>query len=174
MSPFSSEKVIAVSVPDLTPVAEDLVTHFQERGYETVATADQDGGHEIGITKGGTFKKAVGLRTALKIDLVPQSGSTLVRAGAAIFTKQMAPLAIASFVTSAVLLPQIWGLISQAGLDDEAIKVAELSLNRLHRLSAGKAPEGLNFCHQCGHPREGDANFCTKCGTRSTRHKAAT
>ncbi|MDV9173846.1 zinc ribbon domain-containing protein [Streptomyces sp. W16] len=176
MSAFSSEKLIAVSVPDLAPVVDDLKSHFQERGYETVVSADQDGAHEVGITKGGMFKKVLGLRTALKIDLVPQPTGTLVRAGVGIFGKQVVPFVIAMLVTWPVLLTQMWGLISQAGLDDEAIKVAELSLNRIHRLSAGQDPaaEHLNFCHQCGHPREGDANFCTKCGTRSTSHKAAT
>lgn len=181
MSAFSSEKLIAVALPDLAPVAADLVTHFQERGYETVSTAGPDGGHEVSITKGGTFKKALGLRTALKIELVPQPTGTLVRAGVGIFGKQVVPFAIAMLVTWPVLLTQMWGLISQAGLDDEAIKVAELSLSRISRLSGGPDPAAeqssngaVEFCPQCGHPRNGDGKFCTKCGARNMDHKAAT
>jgi hypothetical protein len=181
MSAFSSEKLVTVTIPDLAPVAADLVTHFQERGYESVSIAGPDGGHEVSITKGGTFKKVVGLRTALKIEILPQPAGTLIRAGVGIFGKQALPFAIAVLVTWPVLLTQIWGLINQAGLDDEAIKVAELSLNRLSRLAGQPEPAGAlsangarSFCHKCGHAQSGDADFCTKCGTRSTDHKAAT
>ncbi|MGI5401157.1 hypothetical protein ACQEVG_17185 [Streptomyces sp. CA-135486] len=181
MSAFSSEKLVTVTIADLAPVAADLVTHFQERGYETVSIVGPDGGLEVSITKGGMFKKAVGLRTALKIEMLPQPTGTLIRAGVGIFGKQALPFAIAMLVTWPVLLTQVWGLVNQAGLDDEAIKVAELSLNRLSRLagppgSAGaQSPIGARrFCPQCGHAQSGEGNFCTKCNTRSTDHKAAT
>jgi hypothetical protein len=193
VSAFSSEKLIPVALADLAPVAADLVRHFQERGYDSVAIVRPDGGHEVSITKGGVFKKALGLRTALKIELLPQPTGTLVRAGVGIFGKQALPFAIAMLVTWPVLLTQMWGLINQAGLDDEAIKVAELSLNRLSRLAGqseapgGHTPDGAqssngaqpldgapSYCHQCGHARPTDANFCTKCGARSVDHKAAT
>ncbi|MFI9201187.1 hypothetical protein [Streptomyces sp. NPDC053048] len=181
MKAFSSEKLIAVAIPDLTPVATDLVTHFQERGYETAALAGPDGGHDISITKGGMFKKVVGLRTALKIELLPQPTGTLVRAGAGIFGKQALPFAVAMLVAWPVLLTQLWGIINQAGLDDEAIKVAELSLNRLSRLAGPldspggqPAPGARSHCHQCGHARFADAAFCTKCGARSADHKDVT
>ncbi|MGF0171872.1 zinc ribbon domain-containing protein [Streptomyces sp. Marseille-Q5077] len=183
MSAFSSEKLIAVVVPDLAPVADDVVAHFKERGYETVCIAVPAGGHEVSITKGGVFKKALGLRTALKIEILPQPTGTLVRAGVGIFGKQAVPLAIALLVTWPVLLTQIWGLINQAGLDDEAIKVTELSLNRLSRLAGrpdtaggpAQSPDGSpGFCHRCGQARSTGADFCTKCGAPRLDHMAAT
>ncbi|MCX5258827.1 zinc ribbon domain-containing protein [Streptomyces canus] len=173
MSAFSSEKLIPVTVPDLMAVADDITAHFKERGYDTVRVAGPGGGHEIGITKGGVFKKALGLRTALKIEILPQPTGTLVRAGVGIFGKQAVPFAIAMLVTWPVLLTQVWGIINQAGLDDEAIKVAELTLNRLHRLAGSPSSNGA-YCHQCGHPRSGEALFCSNCGVRSGEQKAAT
>ncbi|MFE2140850.1 zinc ribbon domain-containing protein [Streptomyces sp. NPDC059456] len=182
MSAFSSEKVVGVTASDLAPVASDLIAHFKERGYETTGTTGADGvGHEVSITKGGMFKKALGLRTALKIEILPDPGGTLVRAGVGIFGKQALPFAIAMLVTWPVLLTQIWGLVNQAGLDDEAIKVAELSLNRLARLggrpgaAAVQSPGGTrSFCHQCGHERDDSARFCTKCGAPSADQRVAT
>lgn len=183
MSAFSSEKFIAVVVPDLAPVAGDVVAHFKERGYDTVGIAAPAGGHEVSITKGGVFKKALGLRTALKIEILPQPTGTVVRAGVGIFGKQAVPFAIAMLVTWPVLLTQIWGLINQAGLDDEAIKVTELSLNRLSRLAGRPDPTGVparspdgapGFCHRCGKARSADADFCTQCGAPRLEHTAVT
>lgn len=167
MSAFSSEKLVPVTLDDLAPVAADLVTHFQERGYETVGVAGEDGGHEVSITKGGMFKKAVGLRTALRIEILAQPKGTLVRAGVGIFGKQAVPFAIAMLITWPVLITQIWGLVTQAGLDDEAIRVAELSLNRISRLSGGPSSHGAaGFCHRCGQELSEGAAFCGKCGAR--------
>jgi hypothetical protein len=187
MSIFRSEKVIAVEVADLEPVSTDLVKHFQERGYEATQVRRPDDAWEVSITKGGLFKAAVGLRTALKVQLVRQPGGTLVRAGAGVFGKQAVPAALTLFVAWPVLLAQVWGLINQAGLDDEAIKAVELSLNRLSRLSGahdrahdnGRAatkdpsddtdasavavPFGA-FCPRCGHRQTDDARYCPHCG----------
>lgn len=182
MSIFRSEKVVAVKVPDLEPVCADLVKHFQERGYEAMQVHRPDDGWEVSITKGGMFKAAVGLRTALKVELVQQPGGTLVRAGAGVFGKQAVPAALTLFVAWPVLLAQVWGLINQAGLDDEAIKAVELSLNRLSRLNGAHtggpavakgpsdvagAPAAVSFgafCPQCGKRQTDDARFCPQCG----------
>ncbi|MFJ7345621.1 hypothetical protein ACIQU3_35705 [Streptomyces sp. NPDC101110] len=181
MSAFSSEKLITVVVPDLAPVADDVVAHFRERDYDTACVAVPGGGQEVSITKGGVFKKALGLRTALKIEILPQPTGTLVRAGVGIFGKQAVPFAIAMLVTWPVLLTQIWGLINQAGLDDEAIKVTELSLNRLSRLAGGpditggpakSSDRAPGFCHRCGQARAVDADFCTRCGAPRLDHMA--
>ncbi|MGW3417118.1 zinc ribbon domain-containing protein [Streptomyces phaeochromogenes] len=193
MSIFRSEKVVAVKVADLEPVSTDLVKHFQERGYEATQMRRPDDAWEVSITKGGLFKAAVGLRTALKVQLVQQPGGTLVRAGAGVFGKQAVPAALTLFVAWPVLLAQVWGLINQAGLDDEAIKAVELSLNRLSRLS-GATDNGLAptkdpsddtgasavavplgaFCPQCGHRQTGDARYCPHCGASRAGHVSST
>jgi len=193
MSIFRSEKVIAVKVADLEPVSTDLVKHFQERGYEATRMRRPDDAWEVSITKGSLFKAAVGLRTALKVQLVQQPGGTLVRAGAGVFGKQAVPAALTLFVAWPVLLAQVWGLINQAGLDDEAIKAVELSLNRLSRLSGahdnGWAPTkdpsddtGASavavpfgaFCPRCGHRQTGDARYCPHCGASRAGHVSST
>jgi len=182
MSAFKSERVVPLGVPDLAPVSADLVRHFQDRGYEAMGVRRPDDAWEISITKGGVFKAAVGLRTALKVELLPQPGATLVRAGAGVFGKQAVPTALTLFVAWPVLLTQAWGLINQAGLDDEAIKAAEVSLNRLARLEAaqGKGPDAARspfpddrsdnqshspFCAGCGERQLDGSRFCPHCGT---------
>jgi len=193
VSVFKSEKIIAVKVPDLSPVAADLMKHFKDRGFEVVGFQPTNGHWEINITKGNTFKAVAGLRTALKIELVPQVDATLIRAGAGIFRAQVVPTAINLVVPWhwPLMATQVWGIIHQAGLDNEAVKVVELSLDRLSRLgdtSAGPveqwptpengqwpAPEKTDdghldgFCSSCGGQQPAGALFCPRCGTARQR-----
>ncbi len=134
MSVFKSEKVIPISVANLAPVAEELMGHFQQRNYDVNGTEVTDGAWEVGITRGGVFKAAVGLKTALKIQIEARPKGTLVRAGVGIFGRRAAPTAITLLVAWPVVLGQVWGLIRQAGLDDEAIRVVEVTLTRMSRL----------------------------------------
>jgi hypothetical protein len=192
VSVFKSEKLIWISVPDLTPVGHELVKHFQERGFEVTGEQNEQGGWDISITKGGVFKAVLGLKTALKVEIKSQPGATLIRAGTGIFGRQVVPTAITMLVAWPVLLSQVWGLIRQANLDDEAIRVVEVSLNRLSRLGSWPAevtpaPPGAlpphnpplvepagpqmsgsvgSFCTNCGQLLSVDANFCAGCGQR--------
>lgn len=186
MSVFKSEKLIGITVPDIAPVAHELIQHFQERDYEVSGAETEQGGWEISITKGGVFKAAVGLKTALKIAIQPQPGGTLVRAGAGIFGRQAVPTAIMMLVAWPVLFGQVWGLISQSKLDDEAIRVVEVSLSRLSRLGDAQVTPALfgtppplaetaasvrpgtaeGFCTNCGERLPAQAKFCAACGQR--------
>lgn len=192
MSVFKSEKLIGITVPDLAPVAHELIQHFQERGFEVTGAQNEKSGWDVSITKGGMFKAVLGLKTALKIEIQPQPGATLVRAGTGIFGRQAVPTAITMLVFWPVLLSQMWGLIRQANLDDEAIKVIEVCLGRLSRLGSqaarvAPAPYGTppspnspradatasqlpgsveGFCTSCGQRLPADAKFCAACGQR--------
>ncbi len=184
MSVFKSEKLIGITVPDITLVAHELIQHFQERGYEVTGAEAEQGGWDVAITKGGIFKTAVGLKTALKIAIEPQPGGTLVRASAGVFGHQAVPTAIMMLVAWPVILSQVWGLISQANLDDEAIRVVEVSLGRLSRLGEAQVTPALfgtpppraetgaslvpgtaeGFCTSCGQRLPEHAKFCPACG----------
>ena len=188
MSMFKSERLIPVTGADLGPVAAELAEHFRQRNYEVECLQVADGAWQVGITRGGMFKAAVGLKSALKIEIERQPFGTMVRAGTGIFGKQAVPTAITMLVAWPVLLTQMWGLVQQAGLDGEAIRVVEVSLQRGAR--SGAAPDGapaggngatmpadLNnhaaaagqppaaaFCTGCGSRMDADARFCASCG----------
>jgi hypothetical protein len=188
MSMFKSERLIPVTAPDLGPVAAELAEHFRQRSYEVECLQVADGAWQVGITRGGMFKAAVGLKSALKIEIERQPFGTMVRAGTGIFGKQAVPTAITMLVAWPVLLTQAWGLVQQAGLDGEAIRVVELSLTRGERAGAtpdaapaagagATEPDGHDsraatagpaspaaFCTGCGSTLDADARFCASCG----------
>jgi hypothetical protein len=192
VSIFKSEKFIPGTGIDLDVVAHELADHFRERRYEVAYSQVDDRTWDVSITRGGLFKKAVGLKSALKIELEARPKGTYVRAGAGVFGKQAVPTMISLFVTWPVLLTQVWGLIRESGLDDEAVRVVELSINRMLRLADGAAPDDLRtpeyapgpgptrngarsngaggpsatsrFCPSCGVEGASEARFCVGCG----------
>jgi len=139
MSVFKSETLIPITVTDSEPVARELAAHFEQRGYQVECSHISDSQWEVGITRGGMFKAAVGLKSAMKVQLEVRPTGTMVRAGAGIFGMQAVPTAITLFVAWPVLLTQVWGLIREAELDDEAVRVVEMSLKRLQRLGSSAA-----------------------------------
>lgn len=186
MSKFRTEKIIPLTVPDLTSVANELQEHFRQRGYEVQGNPAETGGWEVSITKGGIFKSALGVKTALNITVTPHPGGTKVEAGAGVFGRQAVPTAITLFIAWPVVFTQIWGLIRQSQLDDEAVMVVQVALQRRVRLRAPEdsgeewqtaapasrtptapqddAPASV-FCTGCGQPLADNARFCSRCGT---------
>lgn len=192
MGAFKSEKIIDISIEDLSPVAGDLIAHFKEQGYETTGLQVEEGGWDITITKGGMLKATFGLKAALNIEIRPHPKATSVKAGAKIFSRRAAPAVAVGLLYAPALLGQVWGLIRQASLDDEAIRVVEASLTRRSRLGsldgqttppdashrssdaaqntvtavAPVASTAEAFCTKCGQRLPGEARFCSKCGER--------
>jgi hypothetical protein len=191
MKVFRSERLVPIAVGDLEPVAQELAAHFKQRNYQVECSEVADGQWEVGITRGGIFKTVVGLKSALKIQLEARPKGTMVRAGAGIFGKQAAPTAIAIVTAWPIALPvvlaQVWGIVREAGLDNEAIRVVELSLNRVQRLtglsdngdksefrardSVPNGPPARSAARPAGvadmRPQPGHASpgeFCTSCG----------
>lgn len=134
MSAFKSETLIPISVPDLNPVAQELADHFKQRNYQVTCIQATDTEWQVDITRGGVFKTVVGLKSAMKVQLEARPRGTMVRAGVGIFGKQAVPTAITLVIAWPVILPQIWGLIREAGLDNEAVRVVEVILTRTQRL----------------------------------------
>lgn len=163
MAAFNTKKVLYGS-PSLIPViANELQTKFQADGYEVTMDALSSGGYDISITKGGVFKAILGMKTALKITLLPQNGNIHFEAGVGIFGKQVVPTLIMWYVAWPVLLTQIWGLVQQSKLDDKALEIAENIVYKNNN-SAASANYGSKFCTGCGTKNVESANFCSGCG----------
>lgn len=97
-------------------------------GFE-VRIVDPNRGNEIYITKGGLFKAALGLRSALKVVMKPnREGNIDFEAGISIVKQQFIPTLLTVCVFSPVVIAQIWGMIKQSKLDEKAIEIAERAM----------------------------------------------
>ena len=128
MAMFESTKFIPVTLKDLSPVADEVMEHFRKQGFEVIGLRTATGGWEISLTKGGVFKSLLGLRTALKIHIEPSESVTVVKTKVGLFGTQALPTTIAFLAFWPVLIPQVWGLVRQSKLDQEAIDCVEASL----------------------------------------------
>lgn len=179
MAVFETVRVFQASPSDLAPVAEMLAAHFRARGFEVSAERKITGDWFVSITKGGLLKSVLGLRSALNVDIARESpGIVRARAAIGIFGQQVLPSLVAYFVFWPVLIPQLWGVIRQSKLDDEAVEVvakaletpaapqatpgAALAANGTR--AAVAAPSGARFCSACGTALTGGARFCSNCG----------
>lgn len=120
--------------PSLIPnISEEMAREFNNDGYEVRVTQLGIDGKEVSITKGGVFKAILGLKTALKITLVPKEDSIQFDATVGLFGLQVIPAAIAILVTWPIIITQVWGLIQQSKLDDKALDIAERVIHRQTR-----------------------------------------
>lgn len=125
MGAFTTKKILYGNVSKTTHVAEQIRQSFAAEGYE-VRIENPSKGDEIYITKGGLFKAALGLRSALKITMRPtKDGNINFEAGVSIFKQQLVPTVITMCFFSPVVLAQIWGIIKQSKLDEKAVVIAE-------------------------------------------------
>ena len=69
-----------------------------------------------------------------------------------------------------VLITQIWGLVQQSSLDDEALDCVEASLKAHAPAAFGQAGGLANsvFCTECGGKVQAPAKFCPQCGAKVT------
>ena len=136
-------------------------------GYEVSSDNLSSGGCDISITKGGLFKAVLGMRTALKVSLVPQEGNISFEAGVGIFGQQAIPTMISLFILWPVMITQIWGLIEQSKLDDKALEIAE-GVIAAHSVNSAWSTESSTpagkFCTVCGTRSQEGARFCSQCG----------
>ncbi len=167
MATFKSSKLIITDLKDLTEVAAYTKEYFTTQGY-TVEVEESSFGFFISLTKGGMFKAVLGMKTALNIDIKSVGRGVAIDAKVGIFGQQLVPSLIMLFVAWPVLLSQIWGLVSQSKLDDEAIQVIEQAIHLYEnpeRINAAK--EGMDnsiFCTECGLNLPLGAKFCLACG----------
>jgi hypothetical protein len=169
---FRTSKNIPIVLSDLSPVASDVVQHFQRQGYVTTSQRAITGRFDITVSKGGIFAAIIGTKRALKIEIVNIGTCTEAKAGVGIFGQHAVALVIALLFDSLLwplIVAQIFGLVRQSQLDDEAVTCIEESL-KVHKVTLSAAPAviagGPRFCVECGAANASDSIMCTHCGTK--------
>src|SRR3712207_954961 len=141
MGTFSTSRTVPYRVEDLSSVAQDVMDHFEQQGFEVTETHLPAGGVQVSIRKGGTFKAIIGLRSALNIKIEPAANGTRVQAGVGIFGQQAVPTAITLLVFWPVVVAQVWNMAQESRLDEEALGVAEESLKAHSEAPSSAAAE---------------------------------
>ena len=85
MATFSTKKTLYGSTSLIPTIANRIQEEFQNDGYEVSMDALSSGGYDISITKGGVFKAVLGMKTALKVTLLPQGNNIHFEAGVGIW-----------------------------------------------------------------------------------------
>lgn len=165
MGTFSTKKTLYGSHSLIPQIAERIQEEFQNEGYTVKAEPLSGRGYDLSITKGGMFKGVLGMKTALKVTLLPQESNILFEAGVGIWGQQAIPTVISMLFFWPVLITQIWGIVEQSKLDDKALEIAQdvIIMN-----GAGQNEKTQNnrkrFCTSCGHQNPENAKFCSECG----------
>ena len=163
MATFNTKKILYGS-PSLIPtIATKIQEEFQKEGYAVTSDALSSGGYEISITKGGLFKAVLGMKTALKVTLLPQDNTIKFEAGVGIWGQQAVPSIISMLYFWPVLITQIWGMVEQAKLDDKALEIAQDTIMKEHT-SDFSSDSGAKYCTNCGTRNIESAKFCCNCG----------
>ncbi len=172
MGMYSKKKLLAAHPSQINAIAEAIQADFMRDGFEVNVDTLMSGGKDISITKGNLFKAVLGMRSALKVTLMPQTDGVLFDANVGIFGQQAIPTVISMFFFWPVLITQIWGLVEQSSLDDRALTIAEQAI-------AGSSPSlapassfsssltsANKFCTNCGAKLDGTSKFCSNCGAK--------
>lgn len=168
MGTFSTKKILQGSPALIPTIADELAAKFQSDGFEVAMDALSSGGYDISITKGGVFKALLGMKSALKITLIPMDDCISFEAGIGIFGKQIIPSLITWYIAWPVLLTQIWGMVEQSKLDDMALQIAEkvIAENAMSPKNiANKATDSI-FCTSCGAKISKSSKICGCCGVK--------
>ena len=167
MATFSTKKILYGSTSLIPTIANRIQEEFQNEGYEVAMDALSSGGYDISITKGGVFKAVLGMKTALKVTLLPQGGNIYFEAGVGIWGQQAIPTVISMLFFWPVLITQIWGMVEQSKLDDKALDIASDVIMMSGNGVANTTPSTTatyKFCTSCGTQNTASANFCCGCG----------
>ena len=125
MGIFKSSKVLYGNSDLISTIAHEIASAFRSDGFDVDYVVSSNGWREISITKGGLFKRCLGMRTAMKVILYPHNDSIKFETEVGIFGNQIIPTILVISGMWIVLVPQIWGLIRQSKLDDKALEIAE-------------------------------------------------
>lgn len=155
---FDQTRTIPVVSPSLGAVVKETVEHFEKQGYTSHCGQTVSGGWQISLTKGGTFKAVLGLKTALNAQITPQPDGTAVHLSIGIFGREVVPTAIMLFIAWPLMIIPIWGMVKQYQLDEELLAIIEARL-RAHSVVADQ-----KFCTECGAVIDTMAQICPRCG----------
>ena len=168
MATFSTKKTLYGSTSLIPTIANRIQEEFQNDGYEVSMDALSSGGYDISITKGGVFKAVLGMKTALKVTLLPQDNNIHFEAGIGIWGQQAIPTVISMLFFWPVLITQIWGMVEQSKLDDKALEIAQDVICMNNHVGSSHSDNNVEskFCTNCGTKLDGSSKFCSNCGTR--------
>lgn len=169
MGTYSKKKLLAAHSSQINAIAEAIQTDFVRDGFEVNVDTLMSGGKDISITKGNLFKAVLGMRSALKVILMPQTDGVLFNANVGIYGQQAIPTIISMLFFWPVLITQIWGLVKQSSLDERALALAEQAIAGDTTSSASSfssTVEPHKFCTNCGTKLDGASKFCSNCGVR--------
>ena len=94
MGTFATKKILPGN-PSLIPaIAEQIRTEFMAEQFEVQIDNLLSGGVDISISKGNLFKAVLGLKSALKVSLIPKDNAIAFEAGIGIFGQQAIPTII--------------------------------------------------------------------------------
>jgi hypothetical protein len=80
MGAFESSRLFPQKPTSLAPIAQDVMDHFERKGFEVTGEEILAGAWDISIHKGETFKAIFGLKLALKISIEPRDRGTFAKA----------------------------------------------------------------------------------------------
>ena len=165
MGTFKSTKTFFASPEIIPAIVKDITGTFTNEGYQVQAQDLISGGYDISITKGNMFKAVLGMKTALKVTLLPQNSNIRFEANVGIWGQQAIPTVISMLFFWPVLITQIWGMVEQSKLDDKALAIAQ-DVIIMNGGSRSEQPQSLGrkFCTSCGHQNPESARFCSECG----------
>ena len=165
MAMYSKKKLLAAHSSQINTIAAAIEVDFVRDGFEVNVDTLMSGGKDISITKGNLFKAVLGMRSALKVTLMPQTDGVLFDANVGIYGQQAIPTVISMLFFWPVLITQIWGLVEQSELDDRALVLAEQAIVSESMVAT---PQGgsYKFCTNCGVKLDGTSKFCSNCGAK--------
>jgi len=124
MGTFNTTKTIGSSLTEFDSVETTFRQHFEGQGFN-VSISRNSSGFFASITKGNVFSAVLGMKSSLNIEVKRVYNGVFIEAKVGIFGQQAIPSIISMFFLWPVLLTQIAGLVKQAKLDDEAVRVLE-------------------------------------------------
>lgn len=165
MARFNTKALLDAS-PSLIPeIVSRIEDEFKREGYMVAIDELGTGGYDISITRGDIFKAVLGMKTALKVTLLPRGNQIDMEAGIGVWEQYAVPTIISMLVFWPVLITQIWGMVEQAKLDDRVLAIAKDVISH--------APETVNenivsatkrFCPYCGADNGEQQSTCIVCG----------
>lgn len=167
MGTFNTNRFFFVSPALTDSIVNDLVTDMEKEGYQVEKQRLITGAYDISLTKGDIFKAIVGMQTALKVIINPQTDKINVEASVGIFGQQVVPTVISMLLFWPILIPQIWGLVQQSKLDDRVMEIIESSIEKQSKQLSGPANPNVTkpcYCINCGNKINDETVFCENCG----------
>lgn len=166
MGTFRTKAILNNASQFLPQIAHDIAENFQNDGYQVESDELVSGGYDISITKGGVFKAVLGMKTALKVTLLPVDGNVSFDAGVGIWGQQAIPTVISMLLFWPVIITQVWGMVQQSQLDDRALQIARQTVSAYSSVnsSTSETDDNAKFCTNCGAKNKATAKFCSECG----------